>query len=357
MCCQNLLLIFGVPLLFFTPYHLPTQLVRFVLGDFDYASLDLYQPDNTSIYFMAYQFLVYIIIVNLFVAIVLNHFIFIHQNMDNPEHSWRDDTPSGVFKLFQKIWGKVYPCIKCFLCFVSDEKKAKWDSELEDLKREWHFEKWIAKAVWTAYARHGNSVDLMERFQLAYMKDLDLPGRDLYVNAKTMREWMGQDSVAKETKEDIAYQLIEAYLSIKVTIGLRPKKLLEGERYMSRSALSDLHYFEVLKYNRWGGASKRLLVVDSKTSTLSVYGETTFPIDTVISCCLYSIRARAGSRRMRVAGHVLNHCIRFLIYVYMGYGVSLLFRHCKFDAAGLPQQDQDQQHHAYPQVSFWVADV
>ena len=308
----KLSLIFGVPLLFFTPSHLSTQLVRFVLGDFDYDALDLYQPDNTSIYFLAYQFLVYIIIVNLFVAIVLNHFIFIHQNMDNPEHSWRNDTPSGVFKLFQRMWGKLYPCIKCFLFCISDEKKATWDSELVDLKRQWHFEKWMSKAVWAAYARQGNSVDLMKRFQLAYMKDLDLTGRDLYVNARTLREWMGQDSVAKETPEDIAYQLIEAYLSIKVTIGLRPKKLLTGERYLPRSALSNLHYFEVLKYNRWGIASKRLLVVDSTTSTLFVYGETTFQIDTATLCNVV-LNTSAG---WFAANESSGACVESLAFVF-----------------------------------------
>ena len=90
---------------------------------------------------MAFQFLMYVIVINLFIAIVLNHFFAVHESLSGPRHTWRTEVPSDLYTLGIKLWWKVYPIRKrlCGPCNGTQEHTDN-DRKYEDFQKRWLFE-------------------------------------------------------------------------------------------------------------------------------------------------------------------------------------------------------------------------
>jgi hypothetical protein len=235
-------------------------LLRVLLGDFEYDTQEFYQPQWAPYFFTLFTILVFFIFLNLLVAIILIHFTRVAEALEGLRYTWRREVPSVLSEVVAKIHSGLHPLTNLIWSRCENpEARERRQQQHKERANVRVFKNCMYECMWRAYCRQGNSINLFDRFERAYLTQ-NILHKDLYVGVDTLAEWI---SLKKDEETlEVVMDLIGAFHTIKSTHVLRPMEAWTERRFLNREQICRDQFFEVTKYTRWGVQQKRLFVID-----------------------------------------------------------------------------------------------
>lgn len=296
-----------------------STLTRFTLGDFDYDELVMARPRLAAPFFWLYTAVVFVVIMNMFIAIITRYFESVHSEAKTAD-KWKEGMPDLTWDIIKAVrrWCRAnvkprcnlgYSCITCKVCRKRDELPralrhpfrppqrhslgalgtAPSDAEeAADLQqnvweREADLEQQMRECAHAAKVHKHRSLDLFEYFNHAYRET----SANQYVSMDELCQITNESSGC--THEDcVAKCLVLAYTNLKEVVLIGGVERRGGSANLARRARYQYRY-TVHKVNKWGRRQQRIVAVDSKSCEMHSFDlrmnlKQALPLNLLVQC-------------------------------------------------------------------------
>eukprot|EP01029_Cantina_marsupialis_P003827 TRINITY_DN13859_c0_g1_i1.p1 TRINITY_DN13859_c0_g1~~TRINITY_DN13859_c0_g1_i1.p1 ORF type:complete len:852 (-),score=226.48 TRINITY_DN13859_c0_g1_i1:160-2715(-) len=229
-----------------------SSLIRFPLGDFNYSALAVANPAYAGYYFSAYVALVFLVLLNMFIAIITKHFNMVQENIHLTD-AWKKGAENIESALVRRVTRLVWK--------VKGSKDKQTGENREAIMKTWAREQAFKDKMHEASvrAKKYKNVDLFAYFEKAYGEFGE--GKNSYINVEELCTLVRGEPRC-EHRQCFARKVVHAYDALKEVV------MLDGNERSSLPQHDKMKHFALIKVNRLGIRQKRVLYLDAEAAKL-----------------------------------------------------------------------------------------